>query len=61
MKHPQVRDLSRKLSISINQAKRVGRMLKKWDGQPISPQGMTSFQHCRDGEIGVNPVFPQTP
>jgi eukaryotic-like serine/threonine-protein kinase len=33
------------------------RMLKNWDGQPISPHGITPFQHFREGEIGVNPVF----
>ncbi len=32
-------------------------MLKNWDGQPISPRGIAPFQHSKDGEIGVNPVF----
>jgi tRNA uridine 5-carboxymethylaminomethyl modification enzyme len=36
------------------------RMLENGDGQPIS-RGIMPFQHFRDGEIGVNPVFQQTP
>jgi beta-1,2-mannosidase len=35
-------------------------MLKNRDGQPISPRGIAPFQHFREGEIGVNPVFQQT-
>jgi hypothetical protein len=40
---------------------RPSRMLKKWDGQPISPREITPFQHFRDGEIGVSPVFQRSP
>jgi hypothetical protein len=36
-------------------------MLKNWDGQPISPRGITPFEHLRDVEIRVNPVFRQGP
>jgi hypothetical protein len=35
----------------------VRSLLKNWDGQPISPWVITPFQHFRDDEIGVNPVF----
>jgi hypothetical protein len=32
-------------------------MLKNCDGQPISPRRITLFQHFRDGETVVNPIF----